>query len=83
MFMVEITEDKFEGLVENIGKGLKYLNKSMECLAEMKSKMMSNERYEDDEDDDDMEMNERYGNRRGGGRSSMRRGSGGGRYSRY
>lgn len=36
--MVEITEDKFDGLYENVEKGLRYLDKAMNCLGEMKRK---------------------------------------------
>ena len=36
MIMVEITEDKFDGLYENVEKGLHYLDKAMNCLGEMK-----------------------------------------------
>lgn len=36
MIMVEITEDKFDGLYENVEKGLRYLDKAMNCLGEMK-----------------------------------------------
>ena len=36
MIMVEITEDKFDGLYENVEKGLRYLDKAMSCLGEMK-----------------------------------------------
>ena len=36
MIMVEITEDKFDGLYENVEKGLRYLDKAMDCLGEMK-----------------------------------------------
>ncbi len=34
MIMVEITEDKFDGLYENVEKGLRYLDKAMNCLGE-------------------------------------------------
>lgn len=36
MFMIEITEDKFDGLYENAEKMLKYGGKLMSCLEEMK-----------------------------------------------
>lgn len=37
MYMIEITEDKFDGLYENAEKMLKYGGKLMHCLEEMKS----------------------------------------------
>lgn len=36
MVMIEITEDKFDGLYENVEKGLRYFGKAMKCLGEMK-----------------------------------------------
>lgn len=37
MYMIEITEDKFDGLYENAEKMLKYGGKLMHCLEELKS----------------------------------------------
>lgn len=85
MYMVEITEDKIDNLLEHMGKGIKCFNKAMECLESIKEDSRMNERYDEDEEYD-YEMNERYGNRGGRSGSSrygMRRGSGSGRYSRY
>lgn len=36
MVMIEITEDKFDGLYENVEKGLRYFGKAMTCLDDMK-----------------------------------------------
>ena len=36
MVMIEITEDKFDGLYDNVEKGLRYFGKAMSCLDEMK-----------------------------------------------
>ena len=36
MVMIEIKEDKFDGLYENVEKGLRYFDKAMNCLSEMK-----------------------------------------------
>lgn len=85
MYVVEITEDKMDNLIDHMSKGLKCFNKAMECLEDLKERSYMNERYEDDNYEDD-NWNERYGNR--GGRSGnsrvgMRRSNGGGRYSRY
>lgn len=85
MYVVEITEDKIDNLIDHMSKGLKYFNKAIECLEDLKEHSSMNERYEDDDYEDD-DWNERYGNR--GGRSGnnqvgMRRSRGGGRYSRY
>lgn len=85
MYMIEITEDKIDGLIEHMAKGLKCFNKAMECLEDMKERSSMNERYEDDDYEDD-DWNERYGNRdgrSGNSRMGMRRSRGGGRYSRY
>lgn len=73
MYMIEITEDKIDNLLEHMGKGIKYFAKAMECLEEMKD---GNSRERDDYDDEDYE-DERYGNR------SKKRYGGRGRYSRY
>ena len=43
MVMIEITEDKFEGLYENAEKMLKYGGKLMTCLESMKEN--SRDRY--------------------------------------
>lgn len=87
MYMVELTEDKLDALMSHVGKGLKSLNKVVECLAEMKEHHGGNYDYEDEDEDDDEAFDERYGNRsanrpihRYGGR---RMNAGGGRYSRY
>lgn len=63
MIMVEITEDKFEGLYENVEKGLHYLDKAMNCLGEMKrggrSGMREHEEYDDMRQRDDRDRGER------------------------
>ncbi len=82
MYIIEITEDKLDNVIEHMSKGLKYFNKAIECLEEAKTHSSMNKRGPDydkmDEDFDDYEDEERYGNR--GGRRNNR---GGGRYSRY
>lgn len=81
MYMIEITEDKMDGIIEHIGKGLKCFHKAMECLEELKEESRYGER--DDDYEDDEYMSERYGNRgRYMNRYGNRRG-GSGRYSRY
>ena len=94
MKIIEIKEDKYEDLCENIENGLKFMGKAMQCLEAMKDEGM-------DEDMDDEEYGMRgygmrdggdggygYGMRGGYGRREsgygMRRGvKGTGRYSRY
>jgi len=44
MYMIEITEDKFDGLYENAEKMLKYGGKLMTCLESMKEKSRYGER---------------------------------------
>lgn len=85
MYIVEITEDKVDNIIEHMSKGLKCFNKAIECLEDARSGSHMNRRssdagsrIDDDFDDyDDYDDNERYGNR------GMRRNRGGGRYSRY
>lgn len=85
MYMIEITEEKVDGLLEHLEKGIHCLSKVKDCLEEMKDGSSYNERFDED-DEEYYRREERYGNR-GGSRSSgsmnMRRGQGGGRYSRY
>lgn len=82
MYIIEITEDKVDNVIEHMSKGLKYFNKAIECLEEAKTRSSMNKRSSNydrmDEDFEDYEDEERYGNR--GGRRNNR---GGGRYSRY
>ena len=61
MYMIEITEDKFDGLYENAEKMLKYGGKLMSCLDEMKQ---DSDRYG--------ERNRMPDYRGRGGRSGMR-----------
>ena len=85
MYVVEITEDKMDNLIDHMSKGLKCFNKAMECLEDLKEHSSMNERYEDD-DYEDNDWDGRYGNRggrSGNGRVERRRYQGGGRYSRY
>ena len=53
MYVVEITEDKVDNLLEHMSKGIKCFNKAMECLEEMKEDGRMNERYDDDDYDDE------------------------------
>ena len=78
MYMIEISEDKIDSLVEHVSKSIKYLGKVAECLEEMRS-----EGYEDED-----EYDERDKYAAGGGRAMYRRGgrsryARGGRYSNY
>lgn len=85
MYMIEVTEDKVDNLIEHMGKGLRCFSKAMECLEEMKEGTSGEERYDDD-DHENEEYNERYGNRggrSGNARDNVRRFRAGGRYSRY
>lgn len=83
MYMVEITEDKVDSIIDHMAKGLKCFNKAIECLEDARDGSHMNRRSSDagsrvDDDFDDYEDEMRYGNR--GMRHS---GRGGGRYSRY
>lgn len=82
MWMVEIPEDKVEGLHAHIKKAYHHLGKVCECIEELKERGESNYR-EDDYEEDDYQM---MGNRgRSGSRRGQRSGSRGmdGRYSTY
>lgn len=74
MYVIEISEDKMDGLIECVGKAFKYITKTMECLEEMKEHSSEEDDYYDDEEDDKRDMMKR------GGRRRMRQG---GRYNRY
>ena len=78
MYVIEITEDKVDNMMEHIGKSIKCLNKVAECLEELKS----GEPHE--HDDEDYE----YDRFRDGGKHQYRNRSremyrDGGRYGRY
>lgn len=78
MYMIEISEDKIDSLVEHVSKSIKCLDKVAECLEEM--------RGESYEDKDEYDKRDRYA--AGGGIEMYRRGSRsryarGGRYSNY
>lgn len=77
MYVVEITEDKIDNMMEHIGKSIKCLNKVAECLEEIKGD--SNYDYEEDEDRDEYAMGGRTMYRQGGRSRSARTG----RYGRY
>lgn len=77
MYMIEISEDKIDNMMEHIGKGIKCLSKVAECLEEMKE---SSELYEEE-----YHHRDRYAS---GGKSMYRdddreRFARGGRYGRY
>lgn len=84
--MIQITEDKMEGLSENIKMGLRYLGKAMQCVEELGGGKYGERDYDDD-DDDDYGMRDygmRYGRRYREGGYGMRQGvKGTGPYSRY
>lgn len=77
MYVVEITEDKLDNIVEHMAKGIKYFNKAIECLDEVRQDSHERSRYREDDYDDYEDERRMY---RGGGKA-MRRG--GGRYSNY
>lgn len=67
MEIIEITENEYTDIMEHIGKGVKCINKAMECLGDMKDKRNTREHdeYRDEERknrrrryDDDYEDNE-------------------------
>lgn len=86
MYMIEITEDKMDELVENVEKCLRYGGKAMSCLDSLRrgngrmGERMPMPDYRDwgreerDYDrDDDRYDDDRYGERRGGGYRGMGR----------
>lgn len=78
--MIQITEDKMEGLSENIWKGFRYLGKAMQCLEEMSGDGYGERDYGERRED----YNERYGRRWPEDDYGMRQGvKGTGPYSRY
>lgn len=83
MYMIEITEEEVDSLMEHVSKGLKCFNKAMDCLEEIKENS-SRDNYEED-DYEDEEYDERYSNHmnKSNNKNNTRRSHGGGRYSRY
>lgn len=77
MYMVEISEDKIDNMMEHIGKSIKCLSKVAECLEDIKGG--SDYDYDDDEERDEYAAGGRNMYRQGG-RSRYARG---GRYGRY
>ena len=78
MYVVEITEDKLDNIVDHMAKGIKYFNKAIECLDEVRQDQRHTARYGgeyDDRYDDEDDDRRRY--RDGGRRRDI------GRYSRY
>lgn len=77
MYVVEITEDKLDNIVDHMAKGIKYFNKAIECLDEVRQESHHEAkyggRYNDDYDDEEERRYSRDNNRR---RDI-------GRYSRY
>lgn len=77
MYMIEISEDKIDNMMEHIGKSIKCLGKVAECLEDMKGG--SDYDYDDDEERDEYTAGGRSMYRQNG-RSRYARG---GRYGRY
>lgn len=78
MYMIEISEDKIDSLVEHVSKSIKCLGKVAECLEEIRG-----EGYEDEDEYDERDRYAAGGSRemyRRGGRSRNTRG---GRYGNY
>lgn len=80
-YMIEITEDKFDELSENVEKMLRYGGKVMSCIDGMRRERMGERMpmpdYRDDwrnerDDHDDWRENDRYGERRYSGRGRGR-----------
>ena len=73
-YMVEITENKFDELVDNCEEMVRAGGKVMKCLDSLKRERMPMPDYRDKWYDDDWRDEDRYGERRYYGRR------GGGRY---
>lgn len=71
MYVIELSESKYDSLVEHIGKGLKCLGKAMQCLEELNDS-------EDDSNADDEYIRSEYMNRNNRSHNRMHS-----RYSRY
>lgn len=82
MYVIEITEDKMDGIMSHLGKAAKCINKVAECFENMKESSHHEDYEHDDEEymEEDMEPQHRSRHRMGG-RSPRYRDSG--RYSRY
>lgn len=74
--VIQITEEKIEGLVEQAEKVLKHAGKMMQCLESMKDEDCEyGERYHSYREDNERDYDHEMGMRRGYPRS--------GRYGRY
>lgn len=51
--MIQITEDKMEGLSENIRKGFRYLGKAMQCIEEMSGDGYGERDYDERREEND------------------------------
>lgn len=81
MYMIEITENKFDSLAEHVAKSLHCMKKAFECIEELREGY--DEEGYDNEDENDYDY-ERYGNRNMRQASSYKnKRSTLGRYSRY
>lgn len=77
MYMIEISEDKIDNMMEHIGKSIKCLSKVAECLEDIRSNSDVEEYEDDDRDEYATGGRNMY---RQGGRNRYARG---GRYGRY
>lgn len=79
MYIVEITEDKVDYVIEHMSRGIQCIGKAVECLEELKEHRsehrMGGRQMYDDYDDYDYERKRRHGS------SPVEDGRG--RYSRY
>lgn len=51
MYMIEITEDKVDNVIEHISKGLKCMNKALDCMESLKEH--NHKEFDDEEDEED------------------------------
>lgn len=77
MYIVEITEDKLDNIVDHMAKGIKYFNKAIECLDEVRQESRHEARYGGKYDDNYDDEEERRYYRDNNRRRDI------GRYSRY
>lgn len=63
-YMIEITEDKYDELSENIEKGLRFMGKAMQCIDSMKRERMGSRMPDYRDQWNEREDDERYNERR-------------------
>lgn len=82
MYMIEISEDKVDNILECMNKGIKSFGKAMDYLEEARGNY-DEEEYDEEEDDDEDEEDYRPRKSKSKMKKERRTSKGSGRYSHY